>query len=57
MELIRKSYDKSIEAYFDMFRFLVTFNIITMLGFGYILIIHIISYDYSLGDLCDSYFP
>jgi len=51
MNRIRLSYDKSIEAFFEMFRFLVNFNIITLLGFIYILAMNIFDYSGSYTDL------
>jgi predicted cobalt transporter CbtA len=48
---IRLSYDKSIEAFFEMFQFLVNFNIITALGFAYILAMHFFDYHGGLFDL------
>ena len=57
MVRIRKAYDKSIESFFEMFRFLVNFNIITMFGFAYILTVHILDFEGSLTDVCDTYFP
>jgi len=54
---IRLSYDKSIEAFFNMFKFLVNFNILTLLGFSYILIMHILDFNGSFTGLCNTFFP
>jgi len=57
MIMIKRSYDRSIEAFFEMFRFLVNFNILTALGFGYILLMHLLDYQGQLTDFCATYFP
>mmetsp|Transcript_25410 Transcript_25410/g.25154 ORF Transcript_25410/g.25154 Transcript_25410/m.25154 type:complete len:253 (+) Transcript_25410:878-1636(+) len=54
---IRLAYDKSIESFFNMFRFLVNFNILTALGFGYILTMHIFDYNGGFTDLCATFYP
>ena len=54
---IKLSYDKSIAAFFNMFRFLVNFNILTALGYGYILLMHIFDYDGSFTSRCNTFFP
>ena len=40
-----------------MFRFLVIFNIFTLCGFLYILIMHFSDYNGSMSAICASYFP
>ena len=57
MMKIRFYYDKSIESFFDMFRFLVNFNILTLLGFAYLLAMHFFDYNGSISALCATYFP
>lgn len=48
---IRRSYDKSIESFFELFRFLVNFNILTAFGFAYILIMHLFDFSGSFTSL------
>jgi len=53
VKYIEARYDKSITNFFIFFRFLVTLNIITLFGFLYLMLAHMIKYSAELAYICN----
>lgn len=54
---IEARYDKTITNFFVFFKFIVDLNVLTCFGFLYLLIYHILKYNSSFFELCDTFYP